>query len=178
LFLSILLFNWAGYRLLNSILEDRASKQLETALDNNGYDESELISIKIPVSYLPYYNNSSSFERINGQVEMQGLEYNYVKRRIFNDSLELLCIPNHEVMKLRGAKNEFLLFLNDLHTGAEKTSNTHHSSAKNFSVEYYTVISPFWVNELFDTIFLVAAHYFMHGSSCHHLIVEQPPEID
>ena len=59
-------------------------------MENNNYKESQLISPKVPVSYIPYYNNSKSFERIDGQIEIQGGLYKYVKRRIYNDSLELL----------------------------------------------------------------------------------------
>jgi hypothetical protein len=178
LFLFMLLFNWVGFRLLNYILEDRANKQLETALDNNDYDKSDLVSIKIPVSYLPYYNNSSSFERVDGRVEIQGIEYRYVKRRIFNDSLELLCIPNHAVMKMRAVKDEFLRFLNDLHssTGTGKSTNNHHGSTKIFAIEYYAAINPFGVNDLHSIISPVISHYFITSTSSHYLIVEQPPE--
>ncbi len=170
------MFNWAGFRLLNCFLEDRANRHLETALDNNEYDKSDLISIKIPVLYLPYYNNSTVFERIDGRVEIQGIEYKYVKRRIFNDSLELLCIPNHAIMKMREAKDEFLKFLNDLHTGAEKSPNNHHGSSKIFSIDYYTVINSFSVNDLHAIVSPISPHYFITSSSPHHLIVEQPPE--
>lgn len=178
MFLAILLFNWFGYRLLSSYLEDRANTQLEAILDNNDYEESQLTSIKIPVSYLPYYNNSKSFERVNGRVEIQGIEYKYVKRRIYNDSLELLCIPNHAVMKLKAAKDEFFLFLNDLQrSGADKSPNSHHSSSKTFSVDHYTIISPFRLNDFYVTISPAPFHYFIRNSSRHRLTVEQPPEI-
>ncbi len=178
LLMAILLFNWSGYRLLTSWLEDRADDQMETAIDNHAYDESELISIRIPVSYLPYYNNSPGFERVYGQVEIQGLQYNYVKRRIYNDSLELLCIPNHTLTKLNAAKDEFFRFLNDLqHTGANKNGHSRHGSSKTFSTDYYAG-SPTYKLTRFPAGALPSAYlYFIALSLRHVQIVEQPPEI-
>jgi hypothetical protein len=77
--------------LLFSSLLDKADRELETRLDENRYDESQLISIKVPVTHLSYYNTSDQFERVDGNIEFGGIQYKYVKRRIFNDSLEVLC---------------------------------------------------------------------------------------
>jgi hypothetical protein len=178
LLLSILLFNWLGYQLLTSLLEDNANRRLETALDNNEYNESDLISIKIPISYLPYYNNSASFERIDGQVEIQGLEYKYVKRRIYKDSLELLCIPNPSVMNLKEAKNEFFRFVNDLqHNGNDKSTHSHHGSTKNFSFDFYVIIHPYKLNDFCSVSSAVQFKYLFPDSSRHYSIPEIPPEI-
>lgn len=172
-----MLFNWFGYRLLTSFLEEKVNSQLEAQLDNNNYDETQLISIKIPVTYLPYYNNSKSFERIDGQIEIEGVQYKYVKRRIYNDSLELLCIPNPDVMRLQVAKNEFFKFVNDLqHTGAGKNETPHPDSSKNFSVDCYTGNDLFEITDPYFSILLITSHYFIHLTSRHALIVEQPPE--
>ncbi len=179
LLLSILLFNLLGYQLLTSLLEDNANRRLETALDNNEYNESDLISIKIPVSYLPYYNNSSLFERVDGQVEIQGLEYKYVKRRIYQDSLELLCIPNPSVMNLKEAKNEFFRFVNDLqHNGNEKSAHSHHGSSKNFSIDFYTIILTYKLNDLWPVSSALQFKYLFPDSSRHHSIPEIPPDND
>jgi hypothetical protein len=177
LLLALLLFNWFGYRLLSSFMEEKANRQLETALDNNEYDEAQLISIKIPVTYLPYYNNSPSFERIDGQVEIEGTEYKYVKRRIFNDSLELLCIPNAAMMKLKKVKNEFFQFVNDLqHGGQDKNNNTNHSVSKTFSTDYYTIDQGACLVDPWFTISIRLFHHISPVTSRHRLIVEEPPE--
>jgi hypothetical protein len=175
--MAILLFNWFGYRLITSVLEENANNQLETALDNNDYSESQLISIKIPVSYLPYYKNSQSFERVDGRVEIQGLEYKFVKRRIYNDSLELLCIPNAAVMKLNAAKDEIFRILNDLqHPGTDKLANTHHTSPKPLFKRKYTVIDPYKLNDNYFIIPDHSYHLVFRTTSRHQLIVEQPPD--
>ncbi|HVU55708.1 MAG TPA: hypothetical protein VHD83_11680 [Puia sp.] len=101
----ILFFNAVGYRALTSIMQYRSGRQLELKLDKLQYDESQLTSIKIPVTHLAYYQNSASFERVNGEMEINGVPYKYVKRRIYNDSLELLCIPDRMLVKLRALGN-------------------------------------------------------------------------
>jgi len=142
LLMGILCFNWYGYRLLTSWLEGKADRQLEASLDEDRYDESQLISIKVPSSHLSYYNSSAQFERVDGQIEVGGVQYKYVKRRLFNDSLEMLCIPNHTAMGLQTARNEFFQLVNDVqqHNGQSKKSDSH-SIQKIFSPTDYEAVS-------------------------------------
>jgi len=154
LLMGLLFFNWYGYRLLTSWLEVRADNQLEARLDKNSYDESQLISIKVPSTHLSYYNSSTQFERIDGQIEIGGIRYKYVKRRLFNDSLELLCIPNQTVMRLQTAKNEFFKGVNDIRSGngQNKKSDSTPGSSKNFSsTDYYTVNDLLTLGDLYFT---------------------------
>jgi hypothetical protein len=96
-----LFFTWYGYRWLMQYMQQRSDLCLEARLDRNDYDESQLISLKVPITGLAYYHSSSEFQRVDGQIEVGGVRYQYVKRRIFGDSLELLCIANHVAMKLQ-----------------------------------------------------------------------------
>lgn len=126
LLLGILLFNGWGYRLLTSYMESRANHQFEAQLDDDQYDESQLISIRVPATRLSYYNNSFQYERVHGEIEIQGLRYEYCKRRILNDSIEFLCIPNQAAMKIRTAKDDFFQLMNDLsRNGPGKNPSSH-----------------------------------------------------
>lgn len=136
-FLLVFLFNWFGYRLAIGLLETGSNTMLEAQLDENRYDESQLISFKVPVRYLPYYNNSTEFQRVDGQIEIGGIVYKYVKRRIYNDSLEMLCIPNPTAMQLRTAENEFFRFSNDLANGRKAGDLPH--ARKFFPIHQCTV---------------------------------------
>lgn len=104
--LGILLFNWIGYRLVIGYWQERAKTTLEARLDDDDYDGSQLISIKIPVTHLAYYNSSPKFERVNGSLELNGVVYKYVKRRLYNDTLEWLCLPDQGAMQLRACANK------------------------------------------------------------------------
>lgn len=101
LLLVILLFSLFGYRLLISSLLEKADRDLEVQLNENSYDESQLVAFKVPVTRLSYYNPSDQWERIEGSIEIGNTYYKYVKRRIVDDSLEVLCIPNPKARKLQ-----------------------------------------------------------------------------
>ena len=90
LFLTIVLVNLVGYRWLTGYLQNRANNELEVRLDSRQYDDDDLISIKTPLN-LPYYS-STAFERVSGELFVKGVIYKYVKRRVYNDTLEVLCI--------------------------------------------------------------------------------------
>lgn len=136
LLLGIFLFNWFGYRILTSLLEARASARLEFQLDNNNYNESDLISLKV-ASNLPYYPNSKSYERLDGEIVIEGVHYKYVKRRLYNDSLEYLCIPNKSKINLRNARDEFFKLVNDIQQPLQKKSGNSNITIKNLLSEYY-----------------------------------------
>jgi hypothetical protein len=150
LLLTIFLFNWFGYRLLTSFLEKRANAQLELQLDNNNYEEEQLVSVKIPVDYLPYANSSPDFQRKNGQLEMKGIQYSFVKWRLYDDTLEFLCVRNPVATELRDAKIDFFKLVNDLQGGGQnKKTGTSSGSSKFFSGEYYAVTEHLAVVEYF-----------------------------
>jgi hypothetical protein len=134
LLLGILAFNWCGYRLYISAMEDAANDRLESRLDENDYDESELITVKIPAPALPYYTNSKFFERVDGRIEVNGLQYKYVKRRLYNDTIEILCISDHAATQLEFFNDNMLRSISDWqYNPSEKKNNLSHNSHKPLS---------------------------------------------
>jgi hypothetical protein len=172
-----MLFNWFGYRILISSMEENAKLKLERQLDETNYDESELISIKVPASNLAYYTNSSLFERIDGQIEIEGIQYKYVKRRLYQDSLELLCIPDQAAMRLQAARFNFFQLVNDLqHNCLGKKSGLNTISPEGFFAAYYTLNNSI---KLADCDRSLSPQLFDHPAailSCYLLTAEQPPE--
>jgi hypothetical protein len=131
----ILLFNWVGYRLLNNILENDASRRLEATLDQEQYDDDQLITIKVPLAHLAYLNSTPGFERAEGQIEVNGIPYRYVKRRIFEDSLEMMCIPNQKVLQLRQSGNNYFNSVTGIGQGSKSAS--HPRNHKSFQSDPY-----------------------------------------
>jgi hypothetical protein len=121
LMLFIFLFNWFGYRLLSDYLQHRADTQLESQLDQHQYNEASLIEIRVPLN-MPYQNISSGFERYDGEIEYNGIHYKYVKRKVANGELVLLCLPNENRMRLQNARDEFFKLVNDLENSPNKSS--------------------------------------------------------
>lgn len=85
-------------------MEDRSAALMEQRTDSRAYNESELVSIKTTLN-LPYYTSSADYERAYGSIEVDGITYQYVKRRVYQDTLELLCLPNVTIRDIKEAKN-------------------------------------------------------------------------
>ena len=127
----------------------KTNEHLEALLDNNSYDDSQLMELKIPV-HLPYQNSWTTFERYNGEIEIEGVMYKYVKRKLSNDTLYLMCIPNTKKMHLETAKNDFFKISNDLmQNNSSKNLVTRNSVYKYLQTDYnqsffgINIISPF-----------------------------------
>jgi hypothetical protein len=173
LLLGVLLFNWCGYRILGCYLERQAVSSLESSLNNQKFDESKLISFKIPAKYISFYSNATHFERIDGQIEIDGIQYSYVKRRLFNDSIEVLCIANDKSTQLIKSNCEFFKLVNDIqHTGQEKKSGSN----KNFTVDDYQVTDLWVMNNLFYKEVNPSSFYLITTPSFVALSVDKPPD--
>lgn len=105
LFFLIVFFNFYGYRLAIAYMQSSSDAAIQQKVDKNNYNDNELISIKTTLN-LPYYTSSTNYERAYGSVTINGVAYEYVKRRVHNDTLELLCLPNQTKTNLQSVKNE------------------------------------------------------------------------
>ncbi len=134
--LGLLFFNWYGYRIVSDFLQDRSDVQLEARLDNNDYNEAELIEIRVPIN-LPYHNDWTEFERYDGEAEINGIHYKYVKRKVENGELVLMCLPNNEKQLLQTARDNFFKLVNDLQQpDSKKTDKGNSNSFKSLFSEY------------------------------------------
>lgn len=114
----VLFFNLGGYRLLFPLLQNQAERKLETLLDNNEYDESELIEIRVALN-LPYQQRFTEYERHYGQIEIDGKSYTYVKSKIEGDVAIFKCIANESREQLNSIQNNI--------TKANSAADTDHS---------------------------------------------------
>lgn len=114
----ILSFNWYGYDLLVKILESHYDTQLEIALDNHNYEASEIIELDAKV-ILPYVADMSNFERVDGEVMINGVYYKFIERKYENGRIIYRCIPNANKIKLHHARSTFYQLMNEI----QDTSN-------------------------------------------------------
>lgn len=123
--IALLVFNWYGYRLLMNYLGDKASFQLQAKLDRQQYDESQLVEIRVPLN-MPYITDWDEFQSFEGETEINGVHYKYVKRKVERGELVLLCIPNEQKTILQDAKNNFFNLVNDLQQPTGKKDSKDH----------------------------------------------------
>ena len=135
--LGLLLFNWCGYRWVLNVVQQNADTKLEARLDRNEYDESQLIEIKVAVN-LPYQTDWADFERFDGEIEVNGIHYKYVKRKIQGGQLVLKCIPNQARQRLESAKEDLFKITNDLQqdNAAKKSGVPNSILVKNVLSDY------------------------------------------
>lgn len=166
-----------GYRFVFNYAQQQSDQTFIANLDNDNYNEAELLTIKVPIS-IPYQNDRQNFERVDGEINYQGKFYKYVKRKIEDGQLVLLCLPDQNKMRLQSAKDDFFKTANDLvqNNQSKKSDHSKSTSFKNLASDYITETS---INN--DVLFAVTLPIGVtkkaaNLSSCPHLSPEQPPD--
>jgi len=95
----------AGTMLYLEYLIDKNERTVVAKIDKGDYENSQLIEIKVPLR-APYYSSSAAYERYYGEVTIDGRNYNYVERKVFGDTVYLLCLPDYTKNKLQKAKKD------------------------------------------------------------------------
>ena len=118
LLLMLIVFNTIGYKLWFNYAMQKADIALEASLDKNNFNQKDLFTLKIPLN-LPYQNIGASFERIDGEITVNGESYKYVQRKVQNDTLYLQCIKHTEKIKLEQKSNDYFGKINDIAGNAD-----------------------------------------------------------
>lgn len=177
LLLGILLFNWVGYQLYTAVLQEDADKALIADIDQDKYADTDLMLIKVPTTHISSYANSKEFQRVDGKIEIEGVQYNYVKRRFNEGVLELLCIPNIKATRIQSAKDDFFKLVNDLqHPGQSKKSDSHNNGFKGFTAEYYAETTPYSMPDHSPVMLKATDHYLLQIPSVYLTRAGQPPD--
>ncbi|WP_336515968.1 hypothetical protein [Pollutibacter soli] len=115
------LFYLGGYHLVFNQLEKESELKMASRLEKSDYSDHELIEIKLPVN-IPYQANSAGFEQFVGEIEVDGMHYNYVKRKMQNDTLILLCLPNNDKSNISTARETFFSLVNEMNRASDGKS--------------------------------------------------------
>jgi hypothetical protein len=176
LLMAVFMFNLFGYKLYVHFALQHADKKLEAAVENAQYDDAGLISITKAIN-LPYYNNTDEYTRADGEVEINGVYYKYVKYRIHNNQLEMLCLPNTQKTNIQKAKADYFSATADIQ---------NNSNGKNKAPDNTQLKKSFTDFELYAAANLQAAGalhvtpypvlYNFNLGLLHKATVEQPPD--
>ena len=176
LLLMLLVFNTVGYKLWFTVAMEKADSKLEAALDKHSYNREELFTLKIPLN-LPYQNITSSFERINGEITVNGETYTYVQRKVEKDTMVLECIRNTEKTSLQQRSNDYFGKVNDVAgNDAKKNPGKDHALSK-FSLSDFTNDITLWKYRLFkDDHFVYLSLPCNNNTSEHLQKLIKPPQ--
>ena len=173
--LILLLFNFVGYRLVFYALQQHADKQLESRLDNEAYNEEDLITIKVPLS-LPYLTNWKDFERTDGEITLNGKIYHYVKQKVYEGELILMCLPDEQKMHLENAKDDFFKLANELMSNSSSKKSGSDTVMKLVISDYdkqQTGPNTIYTNSVTTSFPAYLSAALQKGG---HFTPEQPPE--
>lgn len=175
--LSLFLFNLVGYRWWFSYAQEKADIALTAMLDNHDYDDASLISIKVPLS-MPYQVAQSGYERVDGEINIAGKIYKYVKRRVVNGELELLCLPDQNKMRLQSAKNDYFKTTSDIATSENGTQSDNGKTGvfKSFAPDYEQQAVAYQLSGSVAAPVLHFSHEIFQLSTTPHTPPGQPPD--
>jgi hypothetical protein len=161
LLLTILTFNWIGYRFVSDYFENKADAALERSIDNSLFNEADLFELRVPLN-TPYISGSNEFERYSGELEVDGIHYRYVKRKIDKGELVLLCLPNENKTRVYNSRIDFFKLVNDLDNASQSKAKNTSSSVKTFTTEYRQEHNSWTIEPLMpDEIrHIVAEHFY------------------
>lgn len=158
-------------------MQKKADIQLEAKLDKNDYQETDLIEISVPLN-LPYQTDQADFERVDGEIEMDGTLYKYVKRKIERGHLVLKCIPHHKKEQVLNARDVFFKLVNELQQDQpDKKSASKNGIAKLNISDYekqHSLKIDFTATAVITKYERIADVYF--NSNDFRCTPEQPPE--
>ncbi len=137
--LLLLAFNIIGYRTWFYFAEKKADLNMEARLDKDEYNSEDLIELKIPLD-IPYQIEQNRFEKVSGEITVNGSVYKYVKRKVSNGTLILLCIPDKKKTAIRQVKIQYGNYVNDITTTAGKESGHQANHEKHAFSEYESFI--------------------------------------
>lgn len=116
--------------LLSQYLVYRSDKFASEQISKGKYDTANLIEIKIP-QHLPGISNWKSYIRVSGQIQLEGVAYNYVKLKVTRDTVFVQCIPNYQTTKLLSQNVIYARQLSDIPV----SKKAHESSGKRTGVD-------------------------------------------
>lgn len=121
--LALLLFNMLGHYPVYMGMQWNARQDMEQRLDNQDVEGQELFEVKIPIN-LPYWQNMTAYERVDGRFEHNGEFYTLFKQKVQNDTLHLVCVKDH------GQKELFQKLTEVVQLTFGDSSGTHQKAAK------------------------------------------------
>ncbi len=152
----------------------KADAQLETALNNNTYNQADLFLVKIPIN-LPYQTNWNGYERVDGEVTVSGETYKYVQRKVENDTMYLQCIRHTEKINIEQKANDYFGKTTDALTNTNASKKASNNTIK-YQVEDFVYTQHSWQAFVFTNTKSFNARYNLLISANYLQQLIRPPQ--
>jgi len=104
--------NTMGYYAIFMGMEYKNSVAMTERLDADQYDESQTMTIEIPVT-VPYMPDDSDFKRVDGIFECKGEFYRLVKQKYAKETLTVVVIRDTENKRINEAMSDYVMSFTD-----------------------------------------------------------------
>ncbi len=128
----LILLNVLGYYGIFLGLGYKNTRDLTQQLDNDRYEESNTVLIKVPLA-VPYAANSE-YERVDGDFIHEGQLYRLVKQKLSNDTLFVVCIKDQKGTAIHQALNDYVRTFTDKPVDSNSSQKDQFSFIKEYVV--------------------------------------------
>jgi hypothetical protein len=128
-----------GYYAVFVGMQLRSDSALNRQLDDGTYDESQTISIKIPVN-VPYLTGSNEFERVSGNFSYNDQVFRLVKQKYSSDTLTIICIRDVQTKRIQEALSDYVKTFTD------------HQQSQTQNLKYATALNKDFISNSFNML--------------------------
>jgi hypothetical protein len=139
-FVAILLLNVMGYYGVFLGMQYQNDRAMLKVLDADQYDDSQTLTLKIPVS-IPYLADNEDFERVDGKFEHQGSHYRLIKQKYSNDTLTIICVRDQKIERMNQALSTYVKTFRENSADQTQRSKISVSFIKDFIPETFCLLT-------------------------------------
>lgn len=136
--IGLLLLNVLGYYGVFLGIQYHNEVSLTSRLDLNQYEESQTVTLKIPIS-VPYMTDQADFERVDGLFEHNGEFYRLVKQKYAKDTLTIICFKDTKNKQIHNALTDYVKTFTDQSSDQNQNSKTTISFIKDYITQSFSL---------------------------------------
>lgn len=107
LFVLLVLMNTMGYYFIVRGWELNHDVTVTRALDEDSYDPSKVVTIRVPIA-LPYQYDNPDFVRVEGKFKYAGNSYRLIKQKYAGDTLTIICMKDDHDSRIQDVKADIV----------------------------------------------------------------------
>ena len=91
---------------------------MQAKIEAGQYQSNALLELSAPL-HLPYTTNWTDWEKLEGDIEIEGVQYRYVERKITEGRIYVRCLPNTARQQVINARDRFAMLAYDVNQPAK-----------------------------------------------------------
>lgn len=104
--LLLILLNTFGYYQLLTLIENDQSNRFSSKIDRTEDEISGNLLLRIPLA-APYWQDDDEYQKAKGEVFIEGQLYHFVKRKMYHDTLYIVCLKDARSTETHEAISEY-----------------------------------------------------------------------